>query len=53
MGRIKGKFSIVTYDDTLKGIWREDVQKQPAKFREEIIAFLRCQGYSILFYDRE
>lgn len=53
VGRVKGKVSLVTRDETLKEIWREGVQKQPDKSREEITALLRGQGYSVLFYDGE
>jgi hypothetical protein len=50
---VKGKFSLVTKDETLKSIWLEGVQKQSKKSREEIISFLHDQGYSIMFYDGE
>ena len=53
VGRVKGKVSLVTQDETLKEIWREGVQKQPDKSREEITALLHGHGYSVLFYDGE
>lgn len=53
IGRVKGKFSLVTMDETLKNIWLESVQKQSRKSREEIISLLHDQGYLIIFYDGE
>ena len=50
---MKGKVSLVTKDERLKEIWREGVQKQPDKSREEITALLHGRGYSVLFYDGE
>jgi hypothetical protein len=53
VGRVKGKFSLVTKDETLRSIWLEGVQKQSKKSREEIISLLHDQEYSIMFYDGE
>jgi hypothetical protein len=53
VGRVKGRHSLVTRDETLKRIWLDGVQKQPEKSRKEIISLLHGRGYSILFYDSE
>ena len=51
--RVKGRVSIVTKDEELQGIWRENVQKHPDPSRDHIESVLSGHGYSILFYDSE
>ena len=52
-GRVKGRVSIVTKDEELKDIWRENVQKHPDPSPEYIESVMGGHGYSILFYDGE
>jgi len=54
VGKIKGKFSLVSKDDDLVNIWHEEVMKTNSDLsRDEIATVLSEKGYTILFYDDE
>ena len=52
VGKIKGRFSLVTKDEELTKIWHKNIMtaaEDPT--RDDIASALKKQGYSILFYD--
>ncbi|HJJ46895.1 MAG TPA: hypothetical protein O0X32_01360 [Methanocorpusculum sp.] len=52
VGKIKGRFSLVTKDGELTKIWHENIMASPKDPAHDVIATtLRKHGYSILFYD--
>lgn len=54
VGKIKGKYSLVTKDAHLQSVWHDFIMNtNDDPSREEIAAVLAKSGYSILFYDSE
>jgi len=54
VGKIKGKYSLVSKDDVLGTLWHEKIMNNSMTLsRDEIAAVLAEHGYTILFYDGE
>ncbi|HJJ35616.1 MAG TPA: hypothetical protein O0X27_00410 [Methanocorpusculum sp.] len=54
VGKIKGKFSLVSKDDVLVTLWHEKIMNNTADIpHDKIAAVLAENGYTILFYDGE
>ena len=53
VGKVKGKFSLVTKDEGLTSLWHQKVMEAQEPSREFIEKILGENGYTILFYDGE
>lgn len=54
VGKLKGRFSLVSKDEFLISLWHEKIMKmEKDPTHEDIESILSENGYSILFYDGE